>query len=151
MPLEDYPHGDRRSQNNKKTYEEIQLRIGLIQIFLIISGFFLAYSSEEWRQPFITMFVMCIFFAIFYYVYLTRTKIRWVIDFFGFLSSLSFSLFLLLFIHLRLGGSIFTFEFYLVLFSLTGIFTFAFLSPETSDLIVNWFAKHMNNKKRENE
>jgi len=117
---------------NEEEYREVQTRERLMHIFLIISGFLLAFSKEDERQSLIPIFVLYILFAIFYYIFLTRTKNHTYIDVFGFLSSYLFTLLLLVFMQIQLKSPAPDYSFIGIFVSLTVVFTFAFLSPESS-------------------
>ena len=116
--------------DEKKYHREVQTRERLIQTFIIISGLLLAYEKGSMYY----LFSLFILFAILYYVFLTRSKLRYWIDFFAFFSSYMFSLMVLHFIDLNSNlGDI---NFIRTFIFLTAICTFAFLSPETSNKLV---------------
>ena len=54
--------------DEKKYNREIQTRERLMQIIIIVTGFFLAYSEKEDRDILIFPFILFIIFAILYYV-----------------------------------------------------------------------------------
>lgn len=134
---------------NEDYNREVQTRERLVQIFLIISGFLLAYSKDEIRQFLVLLFILYIIFILLYYIYLTRTKNSFMICFFGFLSSYVFSLFLLTFIDKQLNEPLSIYSFYSSFILLTVIFTFAFISPTQSESLVTRFEKSA--KKFENK
>ena len=67
-----------------------------------------------------------------------------MISFFGFFCSYVYSLFLLLFIVTQLSEAMHPTNFILLFILLTGIFSFAFLSPKHSEILVNRFEKLSN-------
>jgi len=130
--------------NEEQNHREVRTRERLVQIFLIISGFLLAYSKEEIRPVLVLLFIMYILFILLYYIFLTRTKNDFMISFFGFLGSYVYSLFLLTFIVTQLSEAMPTYYFILLFILLTGVFTFAFLSPKHSEKLVTRFEKSSN-------
>jgi hypothetical protein len=121
---------------NEKYYREIQTRERIMQVFLIISGFLLAYS----KQSIVPLFSLFILFAILYYIYLTRTENDNFINFWGFFSSYTFSLLILHFINTQ-GEPLSDVDFITTFIALTAIFTFAFLSPNSSDKLIKYVEK----------
>ncbi len=121
---------------DEKRYREIQTRERIMQVFLIISGFLLAYS----KQSIIPLFSLFILFAILYYIYLTRTENDYFINFWGFFSSYMFSLLLLHFVNTE-GEPISDIDFITTFIVLTAIFTFAFMSPNSSDKLIKYSEK----------
>ncbi len=124
--------------NKDDYYREVHTRERLVGIFLIISGFILAYSKELIKELLVLIFIMYIIFTLFYYIFLTRTKDQYGTDFFGFLSSYAFSMFLLLFVFSYITDSILPLDilFLFLFILLTGTFTFALLSPLTSEKLI---------------
>ena len=114
-------------------YREVKTRERIMQVFLIISGFLLAYSNKS----IIPLFNLFILFAILYYIYLTRTKNDYFINFWGFLSSYTFSLLLLHFMNTQLENAPSNNNFISSFIVLTAVFTFAFLSPRSSKQLVS--------------
>jgi len=130
--------------NEEKYYREVQTRERLVQIFLVISGFLLAYSLAGVRQFLVLTFIIYIIFVILYYIFLTRTENDFMISFFGFFCSYVYSLFLLVFINTQLNNSLSALHFYSTFILFTAIFTFAFLAPNHSERLVNRFEKSAN-------
>ena len=117
----------------EKYYREVRTRERIIQVFLFISGFLLAYG----KQSVVPFFILFIIFAILYYIYLTRTKNEYFISFMGFMSAYTFSLLLVFFIDTQTGSKLSDNSFFLTFFVFTAIFTFALLSPNTSQWIID--------------
>ena len=116
---------------------DIQTRERLIQIIIIISGFFLAYSEKNERDLLVFPFILFIIFAILYYVTLTRSKSEtsYLIDVYGFFSAYGFSLILLLFLNLKLTNPISGINLILLFITFTGVLTYGFISPNTNKKI----------------
>jgi len=125
----------------EKYLREIQTRERLMQIIIIVSGFFLAYSEKTERDLLVFPFILFIVFAILYYVSLTRSKNNWLTDMYGFFSAYGFSLLILLFINLKLTNPISGIDFLLLFFAFTGLLSFGFLSPNTNTKIDNFIKK----------
>ena len=114
--------------DEEKYNREVQTRERIMQVLLIISGFLLAYEKGHGM---VNVFILFIFFAILYYIFLTRTKFDDWINLFAFISSSTFIFMLLHFMILQSNN----FDDFTLISSfivLTAIFTFAFLSPNTS-------------------
>lgn len=126
----------KKVKTNDDYYREIQTRERLVQVFLIIGGFLVANSKENFREFMILTFMMYIIFVIIYYIFLTRSRNDSSINLFGIISSYMFSLFLTIFIYSHLTG-LQDINFISLFFLFFLLFSFAFLSPNTSDKIVN--------------
>ncbi len=123
----------------EKREKEIEKRERLVQTYLIIGGFLLAYAKDEIRQEMISIFSGFLLFIILYYIYVSRTKNCTMIDVLGLVSSYSYSLLILVFMNSQASLNIVRF---LNLFiALTAILAFSLLSPESSDTIINKFRK----------
>lgn len=123
----------------EKRYREVEKRERLVQTFLIIGGFLLAYSPEKIKQGMVSIFSAYLLFVIVYYIYLSRTtRSNWV-DLCAFNSSLFFSLLILIFVNSQLAlSSLRSLSFFIVL---TGALTFSLLSPESSENITKGVEK----------
>jgi hypothetical protein len=117
--------------------KEIETRERIVQIFLIIAGFFLAFSESSERKILGLIFAPYVIFTLLYYIFLTRSKSDFSINFYGLLSSYTYSLFLMLFIDFVVGNSLPVLNFIALFFLFTVLFSFALLSPNTSYKIVN--------------
>ena len=125
--------------NEGERYKEVEKRERLVQTFLIISGFLVAYTRED-AQPFIVLiFSTYLIFTILYYIFVSRTMNSLVVNWLAFMSSYVYSLLILAFLESQLTGGFSSWAFYLLFIALTAIFTFSLLSPESSEGIVNWF------------
>lgn len=120
----------------KEYYREIETRERIVQIFLIVAGFFLAYSKEEIKQALVLTFILYVIFTLLYYIFLTRSKSNYSINMYGIMSSYSYSLLLMIFISSELKGISAT-NFLTLFVVFTALFSFALLSPATSEKIVN--------------
>lgn len=116
--------------------EEVKTRERIVQIFLIIAGFLLAYSNEGIKKGLVLIFALYIIFILLYYIYLTRTKNDYFINFYGFISSYMYSLFLIIFFHSILENQTSPFEIFWPFLIFTGLFTFALMSPNTNDKVI---------------
>lgn len=115
----------------EKYQREIQKRERLMQIFILISGFFIAYSKDNIKELMVISFLLFIIFAILYLVFLTRTKNDSMINIYAFTSSYAFSLLLIFFTASNVLNPINEAHFIILFFAMWGIFTFTFLSPNT--------------------
>lgn len=117
---------------NEQRYREIQSRERIIQVFLIISGFLLAYS----KGSIVILFNMFILFAILYYIFLTRTKNNYFTNLLGFFTAYIFSVLLLHFMNTQGSELLSDVDFIVTFISLTAIFTFALLTPSSSKKLI---------------
>ncbi len=135
--------------DEEKRHREVEKRERLIQTFLIISGFLVAYTGEdlvaytgeEFKHPLVVIFSGYLIFTILYYVFLSRTINYRIIDLLALFSSWSYSLLILFFLHSQLTDGFGNLGFCYLFFSLTAIFTFSLLSPVTCERIDNCFKK----------
>lgn len=127
--------------DDEKRYREVEKRERLVQTFLIIGGFLVAFTRVEFQRFVTLIFSIYLLFAVVYYVFISRTRMYLITDFFAFLSSYFYSLIILLFFSLQSTKSLSDWYYYSLFILLTGIFTFALLSPESSENIVNRFEK----------
>lgn len=100
--------------DEEKRYREVEKRERLVQTFLIISGFLVAYTREEFQRFIVLIFSMYLIVTILYYVVLSRTiNYPIIIDLLAFFSSYVYSLLILTFLGLQLtsGFSSWDFEF----------------------------------------
>lgn len=125
--------------DREERYREVEKRERLVQTFIIISGFFVTFTREEFHLLILLLFSIYLITAIFYYIFLSRTTLYLLIDFLAFLSSYHHSLLILAFIEQLTAGFNSQFDFLFLFIAFTVIFTFSLLSPETSEKIVNWF------------
>jgi hypothetical protein len=123
--------------DEEKRYREVEKRERLIQTFLIISGFLVAYSGEKFQSFILSLFSAYLFFTILYYVFLSRTKNYPIIDYFALISSYLFSFLIVTFISIQIGG-LDNQKFGVLLIVLTLTFTFALLSPEGSEKFIKY-------------
>jgi len=143
--------------DKEERYREIEKRERLVQTFLIISGFLVAFTREEFQRFIVLIFSMYLLLTILYYIVLSRTRNSQKIDrkslitdflaFFSitnilaFSSSFFYSLLILTFLGLQLTNGFSSLDLGFLFIVLTAIFTFSLLSPETSEEIANWFEK----------
>jgi len=125
--------------DKQERHREIEKRERLVQTFLIIGGFLVAYTSAEFQRFVALIFSIYLIFAILYYIFISRTRMYLITDFFALFSSCYYSLIILSFFSLQSPKGLSDWNFYSLFFLLTGIFTFALLSPESSEKIVNRF------------
>ena len=123
--------------DEEERYREVEKRERLIQTFLIISGFLVAYSGEKFQSFILLLFSAYLFFTILYYVFLSRTKKNLIIDYLAFISSYLFSFLIVTLISIQIGG-LDNLDFGMPLIVLTVIFTFALLSPEGSEKFIKY-------------
>ena len=123
--------------DEEERYREVEKRERLIQTFLIISGFLVAYSGEKFQSFILSLFSAYLIFTILYYVFLSRTKNYPIIDYLAIISSYLFSFLIVTFISIQIGG-LDNQEFGVLLIVLTLTFTFALLSPEGSEKFIKY-------------
>ncbi len=123
--------------DEEERHREVEKRERLIQTFLIISGFLVAYSGEKFQSFILLLFSAYLFFTILYYVFLSRTKKNLIIDYLAFISSYLFSFLIVTLISIQIGG-LDNLDFGMPLIVLTVIFTFALLSPEGSEKFIKY-------------
>ena len=124
--------------NNGDRYREIENRERLVQTFLIISGFLLAYISNNITgfalKSFYTTFWFFLVFIIFYYITITRTQeFNNVVDYMAMSSSILFSFLIIYFLELQTNIFFSWISFIPMYFSLIFITTFSLISPSTSE------------------
>jgi uncharacterized membrane protein YidH (DUF202 family) len=124
----------------KERHREVEKRERLVQTFLIISGFLVAYTSEEARRFVLVIFSLYLMFTILYYVYLSRTRSSFATNCFAFASSAFYSSLMGAFYRSVTGG-VSSRNLSTLFILLTGILTYALLSPESSERLDNWFEK----------
>lgn len=117
-------------------YGEVRTRERIVQMFIIISGFLVAYSKPEGKDFLVSVFIMYILFTMLYYIFLTRTKNNFSINMWAIMSSYMLSLLLLSFIIFQFTETISTLNFSLLFITLVAVFSFALISPKTSNWIV---------------
>ena len=123
--------------DEEERYREVEKRERLVQTFLIISGFLVAYSGEKFQSFILSLFSAYLIFTILYYVFLSRTKNYPIIDYLAIISSYLFSFLIVTFISIQIGG-LDNQEFGVLLIVLTLTFTFALLSPEGSEKFIKY-------------
>ena len=128
-------------------HNEVEKRERLVQTFLIISGFLVAYTREEAQHFIVLIFSLYLIVTILYYIFVSRTMNSFAVDWLAFISSFHYSLLILTFLELQLTNGFSSWGFCFLLVALTVIFTFSLLSPESSEKIVNWFDNY--SKKQE--
>jgi hypothetical protein len=146
--------------DEEKRHREVEKRERLIQAFLIISGFLVAYTGGKLQSLIVLIFSMYLIVTILYYISLTRSiygrnennscassekkeqthnyQLN-ITDFLAFFTSFYYSLLILTFLGLQLTNGFIICHFWFLLIILTAIFTFSLLSPGTCEWIVNWF------------
>ena len=126
--------------DEEKRHREVEKRERLIQAFLIISGFLVAYTRGDQRLI-VLIFSMYLIFTILYYVVLSRTINYRIINLLALFSSWSYSLLIMIFLGSQLTNGFSGRDFCILFVALTAIFTFSLLSPDTSERIFNRFDK----------
>jgi len=133
--------------DEQKRYREVEKRERLVQTFLIISGFLVAYTREEFQRFIVLIFSMYLIVTILYYVVLSRTiNYPIIIDLLAFFSSYVYSLLILTFLGLQLTSGFSSWDFEFLFIVLTAILTFSLLSPDTSERFANWFENFSKNQ-----
>ena len=123
----------------KERRNEVEKRERLVQTFLIISGFLMAYTREEAKHFIVLIFSLYLIITILYYIFVSRTRNSYTVDYLAFYSSVIYSFLILAFLELHLTDGFGDWGLCFLLVVLTVIFTFSLLSPESSEKIVNWF------------
>jgi hypothetical protein len=131
--------------------KEIERRERLVEIFLIIGGFFAASSSFcENASSSTLLFLQFIVAMLLYYVFLSRTTLRMFINWLAFFASLSYALILVRFINMFLDTALEGLVFALSLAAFTAIFTFALAYPGTSEILTNKVTASIEKRSAEN-
>lgn len=117
---------------------EIENRERLVQTFLIISGFLIAFSSgnvaEVARKNFYITFWFFLVTILLYYVTVSRVKeLNDIIDSMALSASIFFSFLIIFYLELQSYSYVSWNYFILMYFPLVFIFTFSLISPSTSD------------------
>ncbi|MCK4364570.1 MAG: hypothetical protein KAW45_00810 [Thermoplasmatales archaeon] len=112
---------------DNKLFREIEKRERLVQIFIIIGGFFVAYSGEEYRTIMMLMFFQFLILVLLYYIFLSRTKMTPLINWLAFGSGMFYSFFISLYVKILTKLPDWYFFISFVVF--TFIFTFALIYP----------------------
>ena len=128
--------GCRKHMEKEDLYREIQTRIGLIEVMIIVGGFIVAYSDKTIRSLTSSIFILFTIFALLYYVFLTRTKNEYVIFLNGFYSSFLFS-FLIEVFSIQHAENNIVINFCVSLIALMTVFTFALLPPSISEKLTD--------------
>lgn len=122
---------------------EIEKRERLIQTYLIISSFLMAFFSRqllgEKQAYFVLLFTLIVTIAILYNIFVSRTRIYYLVDFFAIMFSALFTGFLSLIFALYAGMKMGIFPFY----AYGAIFSFSLLSPETNEKYDIWVETHL--------
>ena len=135
--------------DEKERYREVEKRERLVQTFLIISGFLVAYTGEEAQRFTVLIFSMYLISIILYYVFVSRTNNTFAVDWLALASSCYYSLLILIFLSSQPTSKLSSSYLYFSFSILTAVFTFSLLSPDTSEQIVNRYEKfleHLNEK-----
>jgi hypothetical protein len=127
--------------------KEIEKRERLIQIFLIIGGFFSAFVEGKYKQILIIIYIQALFISLLYYIFLTRTKIVPLINWLDLGFSLYFSFFLSIFLS-SYSENIFILLSSFIL--MTVVIFFALLYPSSSETMVWRFYDYVDRKYIEN-
>ncbi len=133
-----------RTQNREK---EIEKRERLVQIYITIGSFFVAFSGSQTATVFeiikeniiAPLFTFFLFFIILYHIFITRTKNKDMIDIYAFGSSFIYSVFIITFVISRSPKPLSSWYTLPMTAIFALIFWFSLLSPERSDSIVNLF------------
>lgn len=130
---------------------EIERRERLVEIFLIIGGFFAASSyCESVATSSMLLFLQFMLAMLLYYVFLSRTKMSMLINWLAFFASISYSILLVRFINTYLGTALDGALFLLSLVAFTALFTFALAYPDTSEQITRRITSYLEGKGKEN-
>ncbi|MHC1572040.1 MAG: hypothetical protein ACXQTM_00555 [Methanosarcinales archaeon] len=131
--------------DEKERYREVEKRERLVQTFLIISGFLVAYTGEEAQRFTVLIFSMYLISIILYYVFVSRTNNTFAVDWLALASSCYYSLLILIFLSSQPTSKLSSSYLYFSFSILTAVFTFSLLSPDTSEQIVNRYEKFLEN------
>ncbi|MHC1573496.1 hypothetical protein DRN85_08450 [Methanosarcinales archaeon] len=131
--------------DEKERYREVEKRERLVQTFLIISGFLVAYTGEEAQRFTVLIFSMYLISIILYYVFVSRTNNTFAVDWLAIASSCYYSLLILIFLSSQPTSKLSSSYLYFSFSILTAVFTFSLLSPDTSEQIVNRYEKFLEN------
>jgi len=118
---------------------DVVTRQRLVQIFLLISGFFLALAEGEAKKALGLVFLQFVIFALLYYIVLAQSKHTFFINLFGVLTAYSYSLFILLFTEVQVGDSLSLVSGVGLFLLFLSLFTFAFLAPATTKRMTHSF------------
>jgi hypothetical protein len=120
--------------------KELEKRERLVQTFLTIGGFFVAFAEGDFKQYAIFLFSVYLLFILLYYVFISR-GFSILIDFFAISSSIPYSFLILVFFYSHAPNSWSPREFWFIFIAQTCILTFSLLSPETSNQTIEYFKK----------
>ena len=128
----------------KECYREIEIRERLIQTFILVSSFLMAFTKRGEQTAsdnpiIVNFFVLSLVVGILYYIVLSRLRIDYLIDFFALFYSLFFTLLMVWILYLNLNTLLDTSI--VILYWL--IFTYALLSLETSEKFDNLLIKRV--------
>lgn len=130
---------------------EIERRERLVEIFLIIGGFFAASSyCESVATASMLLFLQFMLAMLMYYVFLSRTNMLMLINWLAFFASISYSILLVRFINTYLGTALDGVLFLFSLAAFTALFTFALVHPATSELMTRKVTSYLEGKGAEN-
>ena len=124
--------------------KELEKRERLVQTFLTIGGFFVAFTEDNFKQVSIAIFAIYLFFIMLYYIFLSRGYST-LIDYFAFLSSIPYTFLILILFYSHTPNSWGKEEFWFVFIVQTCILTFSLLSPERGDQVIESFIKLVKN------
>ena len=114
---------------------EIEKRERLVQTFLIIGGFLLTITDEPLQKSLGIFFSIFLLTIVLYYIFISRTKMSNLVNYLAFVSSFMYSFIIVSFFNVFAKYSDLNFIVFFIF--LTIIFTYALLSPNTSDKISN--------------
>lgn len=121
--------------DTEKCSKELEKRERLVQTFLTIGGFFVAFAEGEFKQFAVAIFSIYLFFIILYYVFISR-GFSTLIDYFAIFSSIPYSFLILVFFYSHAPNSWSKGEFWFIFVAQTCILSFSLLSPERSNQII---------------
>lgn len=132
----------------ERRYKEVEKRERLVQTFLIIGGFLVAYTREEAQQFIATIFSLYLIFTILYYIFVSRTINNYAVNYFAFFSSYIYAVLILAFLEFNTTNGFNGLQFIVLFIVLTTVLTFSVISPETSERLVK-AAEHFFKKQQE--
>ena len=118
--------------SNNKGDGEVEKRERLVQTYLIISGFLVAYTQKDLQPLFVLLFTIYLLPTILYYVFLSRTKLYPITAFLALMSSYSFSMLITFFIIFQVNGGYSSTQIIFMQIFLTAILTYCLIPPSST-------------------
>lgn len=115
--------------SNNKGDKEVEKRERLVQTYIIISGFLMAYTQKDFQPLFVLLFSIYLLPTILYYVFLSRTKLYPITAWLALMSSFSFSMLFIFFIIFQVNDGYSFTQIILMQIVLTAIITYSLIPP----------------------